>query len=116
MPLLLWSLGIALLTELALVLNWKLLASSGVVPAGIVRFLWIWPSTWVVLLALGTGCLMLAARLSPGASSLTTGRTAAVMLLKLLAPILLVITPGMMMLYSLLMVLAAFGVTSSPEG
>ncbi len=116
MPLLLWSIGIALLAELALLLNWKLLASSGVVPPGIVKFLWIWPCTWLVLVMLGTACLMLAGRWSPSASSLTTGRTAVVMLLKLLAPILLVITPGMMLLYSLLMVLAAFGVTNTPAG
>lgn len=112
MPLLLWSIGIALLTELALLLNWKLLASSGTLPPGIVRFLWIWPCTWLVLATLGVGSLAMAARMSRDASSLTTGRTAAVMLLKLLAPILLVITPGMMLLYSVLMVLAAYGVTS----
>ena len=116
MPMLLLSFAIAVLAEVALFINWRVLDARDAAPAGIFDFIWIWPCTWAVLLGLGLGCMLLSSRMASRTIGLQSGRTAAVMVLRLFAPILLVVGPGLMLLYSLVMVLAAVGATSVPSG
>ena len=114
MPLLLWSFIIGVLAEVALIANWRILAARDAAPDGIVQFTWVWPVSWFVLLVLGAISLLLAGRLSKGGVSLSNTSTAVVMLLRLIAPILLLIGPGLMLLYSLVMVMAAISATQGP--
>ena len=114
MPMLMLSFAIALLAEGALVINWRVLAARDAAPAGIFDFIWIWPCVWAALLLLGIACMRLSSRLAAGAIGLQTGRIAAVMVLRLFPPILLVVGPGLMLLYSLVMMIAAFGATAVP--
>jgi len=114
MPLLLWSFIIGVLAEVALVANWRILAAREAAPDGIVRFIWAWPVSWFVLFLLGGGALLLAARLSRGCSPISSTNTASIMLFRLVAPILLVIGPVLMLLYSLVMVFAAISATQGP--
>lgn len=116
MPMLVLSVAIALLAETALVVNWRVLDSRDAAPPGIFDFIWIWPCTWAVLLVLGLISMLCSSRLAAGTIGLQTGRTAAAMVLRLVAPILLIVGPGLMLLYSLVMVLAAFGATAVPAG
>ena len=114
MPLLLWSFIIGVLAEVALIANWRILAAREAAPDGIVQFTWIWPITWFVLFFFGSCALLLAGRLSRGGASSSNTRTAEVMLLRLVSPILLVIGPVLMLLYSLVMVFAAISATQGP--
>jgi hypothetical protein len=111
--LLLLSLGMALATEVALLFNWRVLAAHGPVGSGIVDFTWIWPLVWAGMLALSLLCIAIDRMITGTIQPLRSGRTAGVMLLRLLVPMLLLVGPAIMLLYSVVMVLTAVGVTES---
>lgn len=114
MRMVLASLVIALLAEAALIGNWRLLASHDAAPPGIVQFCWIWPLSWLLLLLLGVSAMLLERRLSLRTLGLSSTRVAVIMLLQLLAPMLLVISPLLVLLYCVIMLLTAIGVTQVP--
>ncbi len=111
MVLVIWSCVFGVLAEAALVVNWRILAASDAAPEGIVRFVWVWPITWGSLAILGILTLLVASSLSTDHMERSATRMAAAMILRLLAPILLVIGPGLMLMYAVVMVMAAMGAT-----
>ena len=111
--LLLVSLGLALATEVALLFNWRVLAAHGPVGRGIVDFTWIWPLVWAGMVTLALVCIAIERMATGSIQPLRTGRTAGVMVLRLLVPMLLLVGPVIMLLYSVVMVFTAVGVTES---
>ena len=91
MVLVIWSCVFGVLAEAALVANWRILAASDAASEGIVQFVWVWPITWGSFAVLGILTLLVASGLSTDALDRSDTRTAVVMILRLLAPILLVI-------------------------
>tara|TARA_B100001059_G_scaffold110549_1_gene110679 strand:- start:1527 stop:1880 length:354 start_codon:yes stop_codon:yes gene_type:complete len=113
MVLVIWSCVFGVLAEAALVANWRILAASDAASEGIVQFVWVWPITWGSFTVLGILTLLVASGLSTNALDRSATRTAVVMILRLLAPILLVIGPGLMLMYAVVMVMAAMGATQA---
>lgn len=103
---------VALLGEVALLLTWRVLASSNAIGPGVIKICWIWPLSWLVLLLLGVGIMLLERRLSRNTLGLADSRVAGIMLLRLCAPILLLVGPGLVLLYAGVMFLTAVGVTT----
>ncbi|MCH2148830.1 MAG: hypothetical protein MK095_05290 [Phycisphaerales bacterium] len=110
MRLLLLSFGLGLATEAALLLNWRMLAAHGPVGSGIVDLTWIWPLVWLGMIVTAMGCMFMIRIMKVPTTHLGGRQTAGVMLLQLLVPMLALVGPVIMLLYSLVMVLTAAGV------
>ena len=73
---------------------------------------WAWPLGWSILLVSGWLCMRLERWFGRGIGEPEQRGTASIMLLRLLSPVLLIIGPGIIVFYALVMVLTAVGVTS----
>ena len=113
--LLLLSLGLGIASEVALLLNWRMLAAHGPVGRGIVDFTWIWPLVWLGMAATALGCMFIVRTMKVPTVQLGDRQTAGMMTLQLLIPMLLVVGPVIMLLYSLVMLLTAVGVTGQVQ-
>lgn len=113
--LLLLSLGLGIASEVALLLNWRILAAHGPVGRGIVDFTWIWPLVWLGMAATALGCIFIVRTMKVPTVQLGDRKTAGMMTLQLLIPMLLVVGPVIMLLYSLVMLLTAVGVTGQVQ-
>ena len=109
--LLLISIGLGVSTEVALLFNWSILASNGPVGGGVIDFTWIWPLVWLGMAVIGGGSMFLERMIAPTEELHGVRHTAGVMLLRLLGPMLLLVGPAIMFMYSLIMILTAVGVT-----
>ncbi len=107
------SFVLACIAEAGFLANWWIMTSHGASGPGIATMAWAWPPSWLVLFLSASSCMWLERRLGPSENDLQRRATAAVMLLRLFSPALLLIGPGIVMFYSLVMVLTAIGVTST---
>jgi len=107
------SFVLACIAEAGFLANWWIMSSHAASGPGIATMAWAWPPAWLLLCLIASACLWLERRLGPSEEDLQQRASAAVMLLRLLSPALLIIGPGIIVFYSLVMVLTAVGVTSS---
>ena len=111
---LLCSAILAVLAEGALFLNWRILVPHIDSDAGVFTMVWVWPLCWVGLVVLGTLCLLIERMHSTDTPALRTRPIAIAMVMRLLIPVLLLVGPAIILLYSVVMVLMAAGVTAPP--
>ena len=109
----LFSLVLALVAEAGFLANWWIMSSHAAAGPGVATMAWAWPLGWCLLLVSGMLCMQLERRLSRGLDDLEQGRTVSIMLLRLLSPVLMIIGPGIIVFYAMIMVLTAVGVTSA---
>ena len=108
------SLILAIAAEVALILNWRILAPHIEADAGVFTMVWVWPLSWVGLVLLAALCLVVE-RMNVDHDLVQGGRRLAVaMVMRLSIPMLLLVGPGIILLYAVVMVLMAAGVTA-PE-
>ena len=109
---LLCSACLALLAEFALLLNWRILSAHIEADAGVITMIWVWPLSWIALVALALLCLMAERMNSGDALGMRSSQIAIGMLMRLVIPVLLLVGPGLILLYAIVMVLMAAGVTA----
>jgi len=109
----LFSFVLALVAEAGFLANWWIMSSHAAAGPGVATMAWVWPLGWTLLLVSVLLCMQLERRLSRGLDDLEQGRTALIMLVRLLSPVLLIVGPGIIVFYAMIMVLTAVGVTSA---
>ena len=111
---LLCSLALAVAAEGALILNWRILAPHIDADAGVFTMVWVWPLAWVGLVLLAIPCLAIE-RMHVDHGLVQNGRRLALaMVMRMAVPMLLLVGPGIILLYAVVMVLMAAGVTAPP--
>jgi hypothetical protein len=111
---LLCSAILALLAEAALLVNWRILAPHIESDAGVFTMVWVWPLCWAGLVVLAVLCLLVERMHSTDTPALQTRGIAIAMVMRLLIPVLLLVSPAIILLYAVVMVLMAAGVTAPP--
>ncbi len=103
---------LALLAEFALLLNWRILAPHIESDAGVITMTWVWPLCWLALVVLALLCLMVERMNSGETLGMPSRQIAICMLMRLVIPVLLLVGPALILLYSMVMVLMAAGITA----
>ena len=109
----LFSLVLALVAEVGLLVNWWIMVSHEAAGPGIATMAWTWPLGWLLLLVSALLCMHLERRLARGLDDLQQRQTASIMLMRLLTPMLLIVGPSIIVFYAMIMILTAVGVTST---
>ena len=106
------SLILAIAAEAALILNWRILAPHIEADAGVFTMVWVWPLSWLGLVLMAVSCMAIE-RMHVDHGLVQGGRRLAIaMVVRLCIPMLLLVGPGIIFLYAVVMVLMAAGVTA----
>lgn len=110
---LLASFMLASVAEVGFVVNWWIMSSHAAAGPGIATMVWAWPLGWLTLILSALVCMWLERRMGTTENDLNQRDSASVMLLRLMSTALLLIGPGIVVFYAIVMVLTAIGVTST---